>query len=120
MSDALINEDAINQLLEMDDGDNHDFSSEILTQFFDQVDTKTPEFDTFFQNKDWDSIGKLGHFFKGSAAGVGAQKLKDICDDIQHYHLMTDDPESYLRDKISQFKKYVLPTKSALYGRIGM
>jgi osomolarity two-component system, phosphorelay intermediate protein YPD1 len=118
-NEKLIDESAINQLLEMDEDDNHDFSREILQEFFQQFNEKITEFDHSLENKDYDSIGKLGHFLKGSSAGVGAARIRDICDDIQHWQMHTTDPESYFEEKIVMLKEVIPETKKLLYQKVG-
>ena len=118
--EKLIDESAINQLLEMDEGDDHDFSREILQEFFEQLDNKIPEFDDLLRKKDFDSIGKLGHFLKGSSAGVGAARIREICDDIQHWQSHTTDPENFFTGKIEQLKLVIPDTKKVLYSKVGL
>jgi len=116
----LVDESAINQILEMDEDDSHEFSREILQEFFEQLENKVPEFDQFMQKRDFEAIGKLGHFLKGSSAGVGAARIREICDDIQHWQSHTTDPESFFSDKIQQLKDVMPDTKRALYDRVGL
>ena len=120
MSRDLIDNDAINQLLEMDEGDDHEFSSEILQEFFGQLDVKVPEFDVLIEKKDYDAVGKLGHFLKGSSAGVGAAKIREICDDIQHWQMKTSDPHTFFTEKVGQLKEVIPETKRILYSMVGL
>ena|SRR5690242_17013039 len=120
MSQDLIDIDAINQLIEMDEDDNHDFSREILHAFFAQLDERVPEFYTLLENKNYTDAGKLGHFLKGSSAGVGAAKIRDICEHIQHYTLETDDPDTFFREKVDELKAAIPSTKVALYSKVGL
>lgn len=120
MSNDLIDENAINQLLEMDDEDpEHEFSREILLEFFTQLNNKVPEFDSYLQENDYDKVGKLGHFLKGSSAGVGAAKIREICDDIQHWQTKTADPQTYFHEKVKELKNAIPETKRVLYEKVG-
>ena len=120
MSQDLIDDNAINQLLEMDEGDEHEFSRDILNEFFTQLEEKVPEFDDLLQKKDFDAVGKLGHFLKGSSAGVGAARIRQICDDIQHWEKNTTDPEEFFHSKVADLKQAIPDTKRLLYEKVGL
>lgn len=104
----------------MDEDDNHDFSREILQEFFAQLDNKVPEFDSLLQERNYTDAGKLGHYLKGSSAGVGASKIRDICDHIQHYETETTDPDTFFREKVDELKTAIPATKVALYNKVGL
>jgi osomolarity two-component system, phosphorelay intermediate protein YPD1 len=120
MSQDLVDDEAINQLIEMDEDDNHDFSKEILQEFFAQLNNKVPEFDRLLQERNYTDAGKLGHYLKGSSAGVGASKIRDICDHIQHYETETTDPGTFFREKVDELKTVIPATRVALYNKVGL
>ncbi|KAG2233951.1 hypothetical protein INT48_009764 [Thamnidium elegans] len=70
----LIDMNTFEQLLDMDDEDDHEFSYSIVLNYFEQADT------TF---KDMDNA-LLGHFLKGSSAAIGLKRVKATCEKIQN------------------------------------
>lgn len=73
------------QIREMDDDDNDDFSRAIVMGFLDQADETFTKMDISLKDKDLDQLSSLGHFLKGSSATLGLIKVKDFCEAIQHY-----------------------------------
>jgi osomolarity two-component system phosphorelay intermediate protein YPD1 len=41
--------------------------------------------------KDLDKLKELGHFLKGSSAALGIYRVKESCEDIQHYGALRDE-----------------------------
>lgn len=73
------------QILEMDEEDDRDFSRSIVTGFFDQAKTTFINMDKALESKDLPSLSSLGHFLKGSSAALGLTKVKSSCEKIQHF-----------------------------------
>jgi osomolarity two-component system phosphorelay intermediate protein YPD1 len=99
----IIDESTFEQILEMDDEDDRDFSKGIVYGFFDQAKATFKkmedelyvlchflfsEITSNFPNrkeKNLKELSSLGHFLKGSSATLGLTKVKDSCEKIQHY-----------------------------------
>ncbi|KAI4148576.1 MAG: hypothetical protein LQ340_005041 [Diploschistes diacapsis] len=74
------------QILEMDeDEDEHEFSKQIVFDFFEQAKATFDNMDQKVQEKDLADLSQLGHFLKGSSATLGLVKVKDSCEKIQHW-----------------------------------
>jgi len=119
MTTQYVDNDAFDQLLMMDEDDNHEFSRDILSEYFGQLDTNVPKLESLVNNNDFDAAGKLGHFLKGSSAGVGAAVIRDICEELQHYHLQSEPPKEFFEKRIPLLKEAVEPTKLALLAKVG-
>lgn len=100
----MIDSSAFEQILEMDDDDDRDFSKGIVFGFFDQAVTTFDKMEkamyvgstssllpgTFSDTshsseKDLPELSSLGHFLKGSSATLGLTHVKDGCEKIQHF-----------------------------------
>ncbi|OJJ44080.1 hypothetical protein ASPZODRAFT_18850 [Penicilliopsis zonata CBS 506.65] len=82
------------QILEMDDEDDKDFSRGIVFGFFDQADTTFEQMETAIKDKDLLTLSQLGHFLKGSSATLGLNKVRDACEKIQHFGAGKDETGS--------------------------
>lgn len=89
-NENIIDDLIFQQLLDMDDDDTHDFTKSILSDFFAQVDESMPKFIDLLKNNQLVDVARLGHFLKGSSAGVGASNIRNICEKIQHYELYAE------------------------------
>ncbi|TQS33453.1 hypothetical protein Golomagni_06202 [Golovinomyces magnicellulatus] len=74
-----------NQMLEMDDTDEREFSSSIVTGFFEQAEETFTSMDKALKDQDLEELSSLGHFLKGSSATLGLVKVRDGCEKIQRY-----------------------------------
>ncbi|KAM0425273.1 hypothetical protein ACHAPT_009591 [Fusarium lateritium] len=74
-----------NQILEMDEPDDHEFSYSIVFGFFDQAVETFTDIETALANGDLNKLSSLGHFLKGSSATLGLIKVRDGCEKIQRY-----------------------------------
>ncbi|EWC48716.1 hypothetical protein DRE_00021 [Drechslerella stenobrocha 248] len=83
-ADAYVDIETFEQILEMDDDDTRDFSSALVSGFFEQVETTFEEMDAALKQKDLDKLSSLGHFLKGSSATLGIYRVRDSCEKIQH------------------------------------
>ncbi|KAF2460382.1 histidine containing phosphotransmitter protein [Lineolata rhizophorae] len=79
------------QILEMDDDDDRDFSKSIVYDYFQQAQSTFTKMDTSLDKRDFPQLSDLGHFLKGSSATLGLTKLKDSCEKIQHYGKRKDE-----------------------------
>ncbi|KAM0554724.1 hypothetical protein ACHAPJ_006796 [Fusarium lateritium] len=88
------------QILEMDEPDDHEFSSSIVFGFFDQAEETFEKIETSLSRTlanlwprgyvrrdegDLETLSSLGHFLKGSSATLGLAKVRDGCEKIQRY-----------------------------------
>jgi len=73
------------QILDMDEEDDRDFSKSIVFGFLEQATTTFEKMDTAMAEKNLPELSSLGHFLKGSSATLGFTKVKDECEKIQHY-----------------------------------
>ncbi|KAJ5090257.1 hypothetical protein N7532_008941 [Penicillium argentinense] len=81
----LIDESTFDQILEMDDDDDRDFSKGIVYGFFDQAQTTFTKIEKAIEEKKLEELSQLGHFLKGSSATLGLTNVKDGCEKIQHF-----------------------------------
>lgn len=80
------------QILEMDeDEDEHDFSSGIILNYFEQAETTFDQIQTALEQKNLSELSSLGHFLKGSSAALGLTKVQNSCEKIQHYGAKKDE-----------------------------
>lgn len=79
-----IDPSAFEQILEMDDEEDKDFSRGIVYGFFDQAESTFKTMEKALSDRDLDKLSQLGHFLKGSSATLGLIKVKDACEKIQH------------------------------------
>ncbi|KAJ9614501.1 Phosphorelay intermediate protein [Cladophialophora chaetospira] len=73
------------QILDMDEEDDRDFSKSIVFGFLEQAEQTFGKMDTAMKEKNLAELSSLGHFLKGSSATLGFTKVKDECEKIQHY-----------------------------------
>jgi osomolarity two-component system phosphorelay intermediate protein YPD1 len=90
----LIDESTFEQILEMDDDDDRDFSKGIVYGFFDQAHNTFEKMETALEGKQLEELSQLGHFLKGSSATLGLTNVKDACEKIQHYGAGKDESGS--------------------------
>lgn len=80
----LLDPATFEQILEMDDDDDKDFSKGIVYGFFEQAEATFQKMETALKDENLDELSSLGHFLKGSSATLGLVKVKDSCEKIQH------------------------------------
>ncbi|KAJ5669412.1 Multistep phosphorelay regulator 1 [Penicillium macrosclerotiorum] len=81
----LIDESTFEQILEMDDDDERDFSKGIVYGFFDQAKGTFENIEAALDRRDLKDLSQLGHFLKGSSATLGLNHVRDGCEKIQHF-----------------------------------
>ncbi|KAJ6127310.1 hypothetical protein N7523_002922 [Penicillium sp. IBT 18751x] len=102
----LIDESTFEQILEMDDDDDRDFSKGIVYGFFDQAHNTFDKMENALKEKQLEELSQLGHFLKGSSATLGLTNVKDACEKIQHYGAGKDESGSTDEpDETVSFKK---------------
>ncbi|PHH73747.1 hypothetical protein CDD80_3605 [Ophiocordyceps camponoti-rufipedis] len=74
-----------NQILEMDEPGDREFSSSIVFSFFNQAEETFESMDKALEKKDLEKLAGLGHFLKGSSATLGLVKVRDGCEKIERY-----------------------------------
>jgi len=79
------------QILEMDDDEDRDFSRSIVFDFFTQAESTFDKMDSCLVKRDLAQLSALGHFLKGSSATLGLTKVKDSCEKIQHFGANKDE-----------------------------
>ncbi|CAZ84427.1 unnamed protein product [Tuber melanosporum] len=72
------------QILEMDDDEDHEFSRTIVFGFMEQAEETFKKMRDHLNQKDLHELSQLGHFLKGSSATLGLTKVKDHCEKIQN------------------------------------
>ncbi|KAI8073310.1 signal transduction histidine kinase [Gongronella butleri] len=82
--DDLIDMNTFDQLLDMDDEDDHEFSYSIVLNYFEQAEDTFKNMDIALEKKDLPELSRLGHFLKGSSAAIGLKKVKATCEKIQN------------------------------------
>ncbi|KAM0201723.1 hypothetical protein ACHAPA_003821 [Fusarium lateritium] len=80
-----IDVETFEQILEMDEPDDHEFSQSIVFGFFDQAEETFLQIDEALEKKDLSDLSSLGHFLKGSSATLGLAKVRDGCEKMQRY-----------------------------------
>ncbi|KAF9772247.1 hypothetical protein IL306_010028 [Fusarium sp. DS 682] len=73
------------QILEMDEPGDNEFSSSIVFGFFEQAEETFEQIKDALEDSDLDKLSSLGHFLKGSSATLGLVKVRDGCEKIQRY-----------------------------------
>ncbi|RHZ72165.1 hypothetical protein CDV55_100683 [Aspergillus turcosus] len=112
----VIDTATFDQILEMDDDEDMDFSKGIVYGFFDQAETTFEKMDKALEDKKLAELSSLGHFLKGSSATLGLKKVKDHCEKIQHYGAgkdetgTADEPDEekslkHIRETLAEVKK---------------
>ncbi|KXS10146.1 histidine-phosphotransfer domain, HPT domain-containing protein [Gonapodya prolifera JEL478] len=80
----IIDEETIEQLLDMDEDEDREFTRSLVVNYFDQALTTFKEIESDLTRKDLESVGKLGHFLKGSSGALGVIKVRTSCEELQH------------------------------------
>ncbi|KAG0278428.1 hypothetical protein BGZ95_004041 [Linnemannia exigua] len=81
----IIDHTTFDQLLEMDDEEDHEFSKSLVWNYFEQAEKTFLDMDNAMEKLDFPDLSRLGHFLKGSSAALGLTKVKESCEKLQHY-----------------------------------
>lgn len=131
---------AFEQILDMDEEDDRDFSRSIVFGFLEQAETTFVKMETAllaapvllltfrtlisFYNSEEENLAELatlGHFLKGSSATLGFNFVKDECEKIQHYGHQKDETGEFDepdKDKCLQLSKESIAKAKAAYREI--
>lgn len=105
-----IDMDTFQQILELDEEDDREFSKEMVWAYFSQAEKTFGDLDEALwvalvrdhfilptdasvhsSEKDLTKLSHLGHFLKGSSAAMGVSRVETACEKIQHYGLLRDE-----------------------------
>lgn len=87
------------QILEMDEPGDNEFSMSIVFGFFDQAEETFATMDKQLLEGNLKELSDLGHFLKGSSATLGLVKVRDGCEHIQRYGKQENTDGSPLPDE---------------------
>ncbi|PWY87698.1 histidine-phosphotransfer domain, HPT domain-containing protein [Aspergillus heteromorphus CBS 117.55] len=110
-----IDQTTFEQILEMDDEGDNEFSKGIVIGFFDQAETTFEKMEKCLKEEDLAELSSLGHYLKGSSATLGLTKVKDACEKIQHFGAgkdetgSTDEPDK--KTSLSRIEKTLKQVK---------
>ncbi|KAF9164245.1 hypothetical protein DFQ26_001673 [Actinomortierella ambigua] len=82
---GIIDHVTFDQLLEMDDEEDHEFSKTLVWDYFKQAEKSFEEMDDAQDKQDFPTLSRLGHFLKGSSAALGLIKVKASCERLQYH-----------------------------------
>ncbi|KAG0215673.1 hypothetical protein BGX28_008919 [Mortierella sp. GBA30] len=82
---GIIDHTTFDQLLEMDDEEDHEFSRSLVWNYFEQAEKTFNDMEEAMERLDFPDLSRLGHFLKGSSAALGLTKVKESCEKLQHY-----------------------------------
>ncbi|KAI1317221.1 hypothetical protein EDD11_008813 [Mortierella claussenii] len=112
--DEIIDHTTFDQLLEMDDEEDHEFSKSLVWNYFEQAEKTFGDMDAAMAKLDFPDLSRLGHFLKGSSAALGLTKVKESCEKLQHYGnrkdahgvntITNDETESLIRALLVQMR----------------
>ncbi|KAL2110939.1 hypothetical protein VUR80DRAFT_500 [Thermomyces stellatus] len=73
------------QILEMDDDEDREFSRALVFEFLYQAKDTFQKIEGSLAEKDLKALSHQGHYLKGSSATLGLIKIRDNCEKIQRY-----------------------------------
>ncbi|KAJ3402144.1 hypothetical protein HDU80_005350 [Chytriomyces hyalinus] len=83
-ADVVVDRSVFDGLLDMDDDPvEREFSKDIAVQYCQQTKGTLVDIQLALSN-DIDSLGRLGHFQKGSSSALGLRKVQSTCEQIQN------------------------------------
>lgn len=97
------------------DADDPSFAEDISNQWIEQARGCVQELLDMLQKQSWVQLSEKGHFLKGSAAFVGADRVKELCEEIHHrenFALPGETPEQFYESRI-----HSLPAEIDAYER---
>ncbi|KAI8604809.1 signal transduction histidine kinase, partial [Dissophora ornata] len=86
----IIDHSIFDQLLGMDDEDDHEFSRSLVSNYYEQAERTFKELGDAMKEVDFPELSRLGHFLKGSSAALGLVKIRTSCEKLQHYGSQKD------------------------------
>ncbi|POY75538.1 hypothetical protein BMF94_1441 [Rhodotorula taiwanensis] len=82
---GVVDRSVFDQLLEIDDDDEREFSKSLAFDYIHQAETTITEIRDALQSEDLDTLSARGHFLKGSSAALGLQRVQHSCEALQHF-----------------------------------
>jgi len=79
-----IDPEAIENLRSLNPGDNDEFLREIIGIFLEDTPQRIAELETGLAAADTPAFARAAHSIKGSSANLGALRLKQIAEKIEH------------------------------------
>ncbi|KAG0241347.1 signal transduction histidine kinase [Mortierella sp. GBAus27b] len=83
--DDIIDHKTFNQLLQMDDEEDREFSRNLVVDYFEQAEQTFEKLSEAMSRMDFADLTRLGHFLKGSSAAMGLVKVRGSCERLQHF-----------------------------------
>ncbi|KAI0688023.1 signal transduction histidine kinase [Cytidiella melzeri] len=94
--------DTFEQILELDEDDDMEFSSEMVWQYFEQAEQAFTDMQEKLDEESLSALSSLGHYLKGSSAALGVARVQATCEKIQHYGQCWDeDKNAALSQKVA-------------------
>ncbi|KXN88151.1 Multistep phosphorelay regulator 1 [Leucoagaricus sp. SymC.cos] len=81
----FVDGETFNQILDLDEDDEHEFSQQMVQEFYTQAETTFTEMDALYKEKQLATLSDKGHFLKGSSAAIGLSMVRESCEEIQNY-----------------------------------
>jgi len=102
------------------DADDPGFAVDISNQWIEQARGCVPELLDLLKREKWVQLSEKGHFLKGSAAFVGADRVKELCEEIHHKESYARPGESatqFYRSRIESLPGEIDAYETELYRR---
>lgn len=84
-TDEVVDMEVFNQLLEIDDDDDREFSKGLAYDYIQQADTTIDQIKEALETRDLEVLSARGHFLKGSSAALGLRRVQHSCEALQHF-----------------------------------
>ncbi|KWU45582.1 histidine-phosphotransfer domain, HPT domain-containing protein [Rhodotorula sp. JG-1b] len=84
-TDEVVDMEVFNQLLEIDDDDDREFSKSLAYDYIQQADTTIDQIKEALETRDLEVLSARGHFLKGSSAALGLRRVQHSCEALQHF-----------------------------------
>ncbi|GAA5985609.1 hypothetical protein JCM10908_007040 [Rhodotorula pacifica] len=84
-TDEVVDMEVFNQLLEIDDDDEREFSKGLAYDYIQQAETTIDQIKEALRTHDLESLSARGHFLKGSSAALGLRRVQHSCEALQHF-----------------------------------
>ncbi|KAI8834396.1 signal transduction histidine kinase [Chytriomyces cf. hyalinus JEL632] len=84
-ANVVVDRSVFDGLLDMDDDPvEREFSKDIAVQYCQQTKGTLVDIQLALRSNDIESLGRLGHFQKGSSSALGLRKVQSTCELIQN------------------------------------
>jgi HPt (histidine-containing phosphotransfer) domain-containing protein len=91
--EGVIDVDTFSQILELDDGDEQEFSKGMVDEYLAQAAETFRKLDVALQDRDLSELSSLSHYLKGSSGTLGVIHIHSSCDKI-HCWAQQQDPDT--------------------------